>query len=158
MKALAARKQTDVVFPPVLWEEKWLTPMYEDLAIYSSLLRHAALSINAASTVTLEMLMLDKPVINLDYDPPGSNLPYCMGFSRHIYFDHFRPIAESGATMVARSQDDMRNMLFRGLTQPEADSEARQRLIHQIFGNTLDGRAAERVAGRLAALAGVTVS
>jgi hypothetical protein len=155
MKVLAARRIPDVVFPPVLWEQRWQTPMYEDLALYSSLLRHAALSINAASTVTLEMLMLDKPVINLDFDPPGTYLPWCKGFSRHIRFDHFRPIAESGATMIARSGRDMREMLYRGLTQPEGDREQRKQLIREMFGNTLDGHAGERVAERLAVLAGV---
>ncbi len=49
--------------------------------------------------------MLDKPVINLDFDPPGSNLPWCLGYQRHIRFDHYRPVAESGAVMVARSEE-----------------------------------------------------
>jgi hypothetical protein len=150
---MAQEKIEDVIFPQVLWDEKWYTPMYEDLTVYSSLVHHAAMSINAASTVTLEFLMLDKPVINLDFDPPGSDLPYSMGYSRHIYFDHFRPIAESGATMVAKSESDMREMLKRGLTRPEADSAQRRQYIKKIFGSTLDGQCGERVANCLMRLA-----
>lgn len=153
MKALAAQNIPDVVFPAVQWDDRWYMPAYEDLAIYTSLLRHAALGINAASTVSLELLMHDKPVINLDFDPPGSNLPSCFAYHRHIKFDHYRPVAESGAVMVARSPQDMQNMLFRGLAHPDVDSAVRKRFLEQMFGDMLDGRAGTRVAQRLLALA-----
>ncbi len=153
LKAMAKQSFPDVVFPPVTWDEKWLMPLHEDLFLYSSLIHHAHLSINAASTVTLEFLMMDKPVINLDFDPPGSDLPYCMGYDRHIKFDHFWPIAQSGATMVVKSEGEMRQALIRGLTQPMADSEARRKFVKQFFGDTLDGQSGHRVAERLVDLA-----
>ena len=84
MKALSERTIEDVFFPPMLWDTAWATPWPEDLELYCSLVRHSALSINAASTVTLEFLLLDKPVINLDFDPPGATLDPCDGFKRHI--------------------------------------------------------------------------
>jgi len=154
MKALSERKMDDVFFPPMLWDMAWATPRPEDLELYCSLLRHSAMSINAASTVTLEFLLLDKPVINLDFDPPGAELAPCDGFKRHIRFDHFWPVAQSGATMVASSEDDMRRMLIKGLTEPMADSAARKRFVSEYFGSTADGLAGARVAERLAALAG----
>lgn len=153
MLALAGREHPDVVFPPVLWEEKWYTPQYEDLAIYTSLLRHTSLGINAASTVSLELMIHDKPIINLGFDPPGSHLPHILRFARHIDFDHFRPVAQSGATMVARSVDDMRTMIQRGLTRPWDGREARKAFLQAMFGTSLDGRSGRRVAERLLELA-----
>lgn len=153
MLALSRRQIPDVVFPPVLWEPKWQTPLFEDLEIYSNLLRHAAVGINAASTVSLELLLFDKPIINLDFDPPGSDLPWCMGFSRHIHFDHYLPVARSGAVMVARCDDDMRRMLHRGLTRPGELREARRLFLEETFGPTLDGRCGRRVAETLLDLA-----
>jgi len=153
MLALAQRNIPDVFFPPVLWDKEWFTPLYEDLAIYTSLLRHAALGINAASTVSLELLMHDKPVINLGFDPPGSSIPHHFRYARHIEFDHYWPVATSGAVMVARSAEDMREMLIRGLTVPEADSDRRRQFISNVFGDMLDGRAGQRVAERLAQIA-----
>ena len=153
MKALSERRIEDVVFPAMLWDMAWATPRPEDLELYCSLLRHSAMSINAASTVTLEFLLIDKPVINLDFDPPGSNLAPCDGFKRHIRFDHFWPVAQSGASMVATSEDDMRLMLIKGLTQPEADRDARKRFVSDFFGSTADGRSGERVAETLLSLA-----
>jgi hypothetical protein len=153
MQALSERKITDVVFPPMLWDMAWATPRHEDLELYCSLIHHAAMSINAASTVTLEFILKDKPVINLDFDPPGSDLAPCDGFKRHIRFDHFWPVASSGATMVAQSEDDMRRMLVRGLTQPGADREARRRFVSDFFGSTADGNSGQRVADCLMSLA-----
>jgi hypothetical protein len=153
MKALANRNIPGVIFPKVQWEEKWFTPMYEDLEIYASLVKHAAMGINAASTVSLELLMHDKPVINLGFDPPGSKLPHHLRWIRHINYDHYKPVAESGAVTVAHSETDMREMLLRGLKNPKIDSEKRQHFIKKIFDNILNGRSGRRVAEHLVQLA-----
>jgi hypothetical protein len=153
MRALSRKKIVDVIFPPVLWDEKWFTPMYEDLEIYTSLVRHACMGINPASTVSLELLMYNKPVLNIGFDPPGSQLPHFLRWIRHIEFDHYRPVAESGAVMVARSCSDMRNMIIKGLTTPEADTKKRREFIRSMFGNILDGNSGRRVAEKLVELA-----
>ncbi len=153
MKAIAQEKHPDVVFPPVAWDAKWFTPAYEDLAVYTSLVHHAALSINAASTVTLEFYLKDKPVINLDFDPPGSNLAPCDGFKRHIRFDHFRPVAESGGSLVARSKEELRRMIREGLMKPSVGAANRDRFMKTMFNGTLDGKCGQRVAATLLDLA-----
>jgi hypothetical protein len=153
MMALADRGYPDVVFRPGLWKKEWKTPLYEDLPIYTNLLRYTSLGINAASTVSLELLMFDKPAINLDFDPPGVQLPWCMGYSRHIHFDHYEPVANSGAVMVARSERDMRDMLLKGLNRGEEDAGKRQAFIRGMFGDTLDGNSGKRVAQTLLGLA-----
>jgi hypothetical protein len=153
MLELAQQKIPDVFFPPVEWDKKWLMPHTNDLFTYTNQVRHAALSINAASTVTLEFLLLDKPVINLDFDPPGTNLHPSEGYARHIRFDHFWPVAQSGATMVAHSSEEMKQFLERGLNEPEADSGARQAFVEKFFAGFADGQAGERVGQTLLELA-----
>lgn len=153
MKALAAHPPPGVVFPKVMWEEKWFTPMYEDLEIYTSLVRHCALSVNAASTVTLEAFLFHKPVINLGWDPPGSSIPWYFRYDRHIEFDHFKPVAQSGGAYVARSEKDMESMLRRALEEPLATQAAQDRFMREMFGGTADGKAGQRVAARLLELA-----
>ena len=126
-----------------------MTPLREDLQLYTSLLAHCALGINAASTVTLELLLHGKPVINLDFDPREATFPGALGYERHIRFDHYRPVVESGAVMVARSEEDMASSLDEGLAAPECRVEARERLLSGMFGGLLDGGAGRRVAGHL---------
>jgi hypothetical protein len=154
VRAMRERGIPGVIFPPILWAEKWYTPLEEDLPIYTGLLRHCAAGINAASTVSLELMITDKPIINLGFDPPGSRLPHCHRFERHIWFDHFKPVAESGATMVTFSPEDMKKCLHRAIAEPQADSEHRRNFIRQFMGDTLDGRSGERVASTLLRLAG----
>jgi hypothetical protein len=143
----------DVVFPPMLWDPEWATPLPEDLTLYCSLVHHAALSINAASTVTLEFYLKDKPVINLDYDPPGSNLAPCDGFKRHIRFDHFWPVAQSGGSMLAQSTEDMARMISQAISDPSVGSKGRHQYMKTVFGGTADGNSGRRVAEALLYLA-----
>ncbi len=155
MLALAQEYQDDpdVIFPPILWDKQWIMPLFDDLFIYTNLLRHADLGINAASTVSLELMMLDKPVINLGFEPPGSNLPHWNRFARHVEYDHYRPVAASGGVMVARSLEDLRSMIYRALADPRAGTELGKSFISRMMGSTLDGRSGERVAETLLQLA-----
>ncbi|MCE9644892.1 MAG: hypothetical protein K8S20_02750 [Chloroflexi bacterium] len=153
MKDLAWQSIPSVVFPPILWDEKWFTPAYEDLSIYTSLLHHCSLGINPASTVSLELLMLDKPVINIGFDPPGSNLPHCLRWKRHIDFDHYQVVAESGAVMIAYSQQDMKEMIKCALNFPGEFKEKRKDFIAGTFGHTLDGQSGKRAAIKLLEIA-----
>jgi hypothetical protein len=153
MQALAERRLEDVVFPRVLWTKQWLTPLYEDFAVYAGMLRHADLGINVASTVSLELLLHKKPVINLGFDPPGANLPHSMRYERHLLFDHYRPVAESGAVMIARSEQELELLIRRGLDEATTQKPQASTLLEQMFGDMLDGRSGRRVATTLLDLA-----
>lgn len=153
MMALAEQKITGVIFPPMLWDTQWFTPSFEDQPIYTSLLRECALGINAASTVSLELMMHDKPVINLGFDPPGSQLPHALRYSKHITFDHYKPVADSGGVMVAWSPEQMGEFIRQGLAIPQAQREQRAAFIRYFFGDTLDGCSGRRVAEHLLRLA-----
>jgi hypothetical protein len=151
MVALAQKMKDDpdVVFPTILWDKQWIMPLHEDLYVYTNLLRYTALGINPASTVSLELMMFNKPVINLGFEPPGSNLPSWSRFARHIDYDHYRPVAASRGVMVVRSLEELKQMIVRGLQQPDADKAAQKDFICSFFGATLDGRSGQRVAEAL---------
>ena len=146
------QRRSDILFPEVPWEPSWLTPKEEDGALLVNTLRHAALGINVASTISLELCMFDKPVINVAYNPSGVN-PNEVNYAQYYEFDHYRPVVESGAVMVARSEDDMVKMLGQALRSPEAGSALRRKLVQSMFGKLLDGRSGSRVARQLVSLA-----
>ena len=149
MRALMERGLPDTVFPEVEWDERWYTPTEQDLRVYSSLLHECAIGINAASTVSLELLALDKPVINLGFDPPGSDLGWPDRWIRHIEFDHFAHVADAGATMIAMSPDDIGPMLRLGLTDPGYNSAIRRSFIADFMGPAFDGTNGVRAAEAL---------
>ena len=115
-------------------------------------LRHADAGINVASTISLELCMFDKPVINVAYNPPGMvtvRVPY----ARYYEYDHYRAVVESGAVDVARTPDDLRTQLRDALTNPGVRRVQRQALMRRMFGDTLDGHSSDRVASALLQLA-----
>ncbi|MGH9198945.1 MAG: hypothetical protein ACRD1T_24860, partial [Acidimicrobiia bacterium] len=144
LDALAAR-HSHIAFAPGLADLS-TTPSPHDTAVYSSLLKHASLGINGASTVSLELMIHDKPVINLGFDPPGARLPHAFRYARHLEFDHFRPVVSSGAVLVARSSGDMKEMIVQALTHPEATAEHRRAFLRQMFDDKLDAHSGERIA------------
>ena len=142
------RRNPDILFPEAPWEPAWLTPKIEDAYLLTNTLRHVAAGVNVASTISLELCMFDKPVINVGYNPPGMDVSP-VDYPRYYEFDHYRPVVESGAVMVAWSESEMREMLRQALVEPQAGSGRRRALIKKMFGNALDGYSGVRVAGSL---------
>lgn len=142
------RRRPDIIFADPLWEPAWLTPKYEDSYSLINALRHCSLGINVASTVSLELCMFDKPVINVGYNPPSVSKQE-LSYADYYEFDHYRPVVESGAVNVAWSLDDMRQLIKSSLSNPEQNTRQRKMFINQMFGSTLDGRSAHRVAKTL---------
>jgi hypothetical protein len=143
----------DILFPEVPWEPAWLTPKPEDSYLLTNSLRHSAVGINIASTISLELCMFDKPVINIGYNPPELNRE-TIDFSRYYEFDHYRPLVERGVVALAKSENELRTLLRRALTEPQLGSQQRKMFISEMFGRTLDGYSGLRVADRLIQLAG----
>jgi hypothetical protein len=97
--------------------------------------------------------MFDKPVINVGYNPRSVPLKEHR-FADFYNFDHYRPVVESGAVEVAADQRDLAEMIRINLREPERRQTERKALIDRMFGSTLDGRSADRVAHTLLELAG----
>lgn len=145
------QRYPDVLFPVVPWEPSWLTPLPGDTQLLTNTLRHADVGINVASTISLELCMLERPVINVAYNPPGIDVrPY--DYRRFYEFDHYKPVAQSGAVMLAGSEDAMPGLIQQALTAPSALLERQRALIGRMFGDTVDGRSSDRVAECLSTL------
>jgi hypothetical protein len=138
-------KRRDILFPEVPWERAWFTPKFEDTFLLTNMLRHAAVGINVASTVSLELCMFDKPVINVAYNPAGVDMG-SVDYRRYYDFDHYRPVVESGAIKLAKSEDEMRVFLREVLKEPHANGSERRAFIKTMFGETLSSSSAERFA------------
>ena len=145
-------RRPDILFPEARWVDAWLTPTEEDNRLLTNTLRHVDAGINVASTVSLELCMFDKPVINVAYDPPGPEVVR-VPYARYYEFDHYRPLVEEGAVTLARSPAAMRTLLRAALTAPHEGRDRRRRFLDRMFGDTLDGRSGERVAAVLLRLA-----
>jgi hypothetical protein len=145
-------RRRDILFPPAKWIDAFLTPTEEDGTLLTNTIRHVDVGVNVASTITLELCMFDKPVVNVAYDPPdGTSVE--VPFARYYEYDHYRPLVSSGAVSLARSPEQMCEMLRRALTDPARGRTERGTAVRAMFGDMLDGRSWERVASAVLRLA-----
>lgn len=138
------QRRDDIIFPKIAWEESWSTPEFEDCYDLVNTLRYVDFGINIASTISLELCMFDKPVINVGYNPESVSTKE-VSFADYYLFDHYKPVVESGAVEVARTVDEMRALITQAISDPSRNSAARKRLINKMFNDTLDGRSAQRI-------------
>lgn len=143
------RRRPDILFPAVQWEQNWLTPTLEDAYLLSNTLRHSAVGLNIASTISLELCMFDKPVINVGFPPPHLDPTKEFDYTRYYQFEHYRPIVESGAIELAGSREELRVMIRRALQEPAARKSWRAALLQNFFAGTLDGKSSVRLAQTL---------
>jgi hypothetical protein len=111
--------------------------------------------INLGSTITLEAAALDRPVINLAYNPPESCWPVCV--ADYYRLTHYRPVTESGAVRLVRSPEELREALNEALLHPERRRRERQRMYADLVTYT-DGRCALRLAQAILQFLGQDVS
>lgn len=143
------RERPDILIPEVAWEANWLTPTLADARELSNTLRHTAVGLNIASTISLELCMFDRPVINVAFLPPDLDPAVSFDYRRYYEFEHYRPVVASGAIELARSEEELARMIRRAITAPGTRQTERAALLDGFFGKTLDGRSGDRLADRL---------
>lgn len=130
-------RRKDIIIPDVQWEKNYQTPLIEDQHFFTNLLLHCELGVNVASTISLELCMLDKPAINIGFNPPERNIsPY--DYTRFYKFDHYKPIVDSNAVTVTKSPAELKSVVVEYLKNPSLNKEHRSRLIQQFFEGRLN--------------------
>jgi hypothetical protein len=117
-------------------------PTAQDVRHLTETLSFSDVVVNVASTITLEACAVDRPVVNLAFNPPGA----AWDFDPADYYRlvHYRPVADSGAVAIARSPEELTAALAEALDDPGRRS-ARRRELYRLYDPFGDGRAAERI-------------
>ncbi|MFH1353928.1 MAG: hypothetical protein ABIH36_01445 [bacterium] len=119
-------------------------PTLDDLRLHAALFLHSDLLINHSSTVTIESLLADTPVINVKYGKP---LDWWRWHRSMVYRDfnqHARIIIDSGATAVVHSRRELINAVAANLQDPAMHQAARRALAIKMVTIT-DGTAGRRL-------------
>lgn len=129
----------------VSWRQAiyYYDPSEADVEHLRDTLLHSDVVVNLASTITLEAAALDRPIVNLAYNPPGTNWP--VSLADYYRLTHYRPVTESGAVRLARNSDELRDAINEALRHPERRREERRRMYADMVTYT-DGRCALRLA------------
>lgn len=119
-------------------------PTVEDLYQHVALFRHSAVLITHSSTVAVESLLADVPVINVNYGRPFDWWRWRRSMVRRDFTEHYRDLLRTGATSVVTSASELMAALNRYLGAPATHREARGQAIRQLI-TTVDGTAAAKV-------------
>lgn len=117
-------------------------PSDDDLALLVNTVRHGDVHINVASTMMVDAAVVDRPVINVNYDirPPGS--PRSWGLRVYEY-THYLPLLRTGGFRTAHDPDELVALIGQYLADPTLDRDGRRRVVDLVCG-TADGRAGHR--------------
>jgi len=114
----------------------------EDMDQLAALLAGCTLCLNSGSTISIEALLLDKPVILTAFDAEDQ-LPYWQSARRLVDYVHLRKLVELGGITVAHSKADLAAAITQYLREPEHLRHNRQATIAQECYAT-DGQATAR--------------
>ncbi len=137
-------------FPEICWNfPKWnLTrdnhvegwsqrvPNNEDVLDLKSILSFSAMSINMCSTMSLDFMLFDKPVINTVF---GNKTNGLYDDQRFLNFEHYKYVIDSKAVTVAKNKDELYEQLEEALNQPKLRTGFRKKLIELEISKPLEG-------------------
>ncbi len=130
------RSNTNIRVPDHFWEIKYKTPTIKDIKLFNSLINHCEIGINVASTVSLDLAVINKPIINVAFNPPGVSI-YPNDYAKIYEFDHYKPIIESGAIALATSIEELEKQIRAYLEDNTHHELERKKLVQDFFGEEL---------------------
>lgn len=120
---------------------KW-SMQKDDMHRLSHLLAGCSICINSGSTISIETLMVGKPVILTSFDA-DENLPYWKSSRRLIDYTHLKKFLSFGGIKATTSYAEFEAEINNYLKDPNYNLEARNKTLFQECG-TPDGKATQR--------------
>lgn len=107
-----------------VWSQR--IPSVEDVKDLRSLLEFSNLNINMLSTMSLDFIQFDKPVINTVFGNAENGL---YNDQRFLNYAHIVNVVNSKATKIVRNQEALVTAINHYLKNPNLDSENRKQLL-----------------------------
>ncbi len=109
----------------------------------ADLLYHSDVVVAFASTLAIDAVVFDKPVVFIGFDgTPGR--PYWQSLRRFYDYDHQRSILSTGGIKLAKNMEELVQYVKDYLANPALDREGRKKIIEERCWK-LDGRSSERL-------------
>lgn len=136
-------QRVSVDYPSVVESNLPWSMQHSDMLRLSNLLVGCAVCLNFGSTVSIDALMIGRPVVVIAFDGEDK-LPWYISGSRQMDYVHYNKLIQLGGIRVAWSYDGLCKELSRYLQHPDSDAELRQFTLSTECGED-DGKATERV-------------
>lgn len=124
--------------------DRWL-PDANDMNLLVNSMIHAAVSINVASTMSLESFAVGLPTINVAFKSTDRVKDHGLLWSFDMYHasDHYKALVDNGAVDIVRSMDELVEAAIRSLRDGTVRQDAMRRTLRQKAAYS-DGTAARR--------------
>jgi hypothetical protein len=125
-------------------QEEWSqrVPTIEDIIDLRSIIEFSDLNINMLSTMSLDFMQFNKPVIN----PAFGNLENGLyDDQRFLRYAHIKNVIKSNATRIVKNRQELIDSIVLYIKNPDIDLENRKQLIQLQIGKPLEGTS-ERIA------------
>jgi len=118
-------------------QESWSQriPSVEDIRDLRSLLQYSDLNINMLSTMSLDFIQFDKPVINTVF---GNSKNGLYDDQRFLKYAHIKNIVKSKATKIVKNQQELINAINLYLNNSALYSENRKELLQLQVSKPLE--------------------
>jgi hypothetical protein len=116
----------------------------KDVAHLANSIYHSDVTINTTSTMTLDAVAFDKPVVLICHDGKDRTLPYWKSMRRMFDEDHYQEIMRVACAKKTCTLNETIAAIDAYLTNPKEDAQGREELRRAFLG-ALDGRAGERM-------------
>ena len=111
----------------------WSIGSNTSLVEFVELMQFSDVVINLSSTITLDAVLFDTPVICLNFN----YLPDSEWNAAHMHHkcNHYRPIVESGAVEFPNDMQELIRSIHAAITDPGDKSKMRRRLVDRMMPN-----------------------
>ena len=137
-------------FPEIKWNvPKWIQaraehaeswsqrlPSVEDVIDLKSVLMYSDLNVNMLSTMSLDFMLFDKPVVNTVFGNKENGLYDDQCFLR---YKHYEYVIESKAVTIAKNNEELHEQLKNALLHPEERAVYRKELLALEIGGSIEG-------------------
>ena len=116
------------------WDQsdRWL-PNAEDMSLLLNSMMHAAVSVNVASTMSLESFALELPTINIAFKSSDDIKDHgsMWSFDMYHFSEHYHAIVENGSVDLARSVGELVGYTISALDEPDRHKKEMHQTLTQ---------------------------
>lgn len=118
---------------------------HEDFVYLANMLYHSDVTINTMSSITLDAIAFDKPVVLVGHDGLDRKFPYLESLRRMYDEDHFRSVMDIPCARACYTMAETLQATAAYLDNPQLDAQGRARVRSEVLYK-LDGHSGKRIA------------
>ena len=116
------------------WSQR--LPTEEDVLDLKAILTFSHVNVNMLSTMSLDFMLFDKPVVNTVF---GNETNGLYNDQRFLNYKHYKHVIDSESVTIAKNETDLHQQLEEALNEPEKRSLNRKEILALEIGAPLVG-------------------